>query len=398
MLIGNKTSESSATQHKVLGGFVINAWAEQVDRMTNFRVPYIDLKAEFSELKDGLIDDLVTVGENARLILRQEVQQLETTAAEYLGVEHAVGVGSGTDALMLALKALGIGSGDEVITVAHTFVATIAAIANVGAIPVLIDIQDDFNIDSTLLEEAITSATRAVMVVHMNGRCCEMKPIRELCERYGLELVEDAAQAFGSRYSGQAAGSLGAFGCFSFHPMKILHCFGDGGLVTTNDAGLADTVRMLRNHGQRTKDEIIMYGVNSRLDNLQAAFLLRSIARLDGEIERRREIASRYHHGLEGMAGVDCPEMDGDGHFDVFSSYVIRSRKRDHLSCQLRAKGIEVFSHWPVPNHHQPALGLTNFKLPVTEKMSKEVLSLPVHGQLSNDQVDYVIEAIRDGD
>jgi len=366
--------------------------------MTDFRVPYIDLRAEFSELKDGLIDDLVAVGEDARWILRQEVQQFETNAAEYLSVEHAIGVGSGTDALMLALRALGIGSGDEVITVAHTFVASIAVIANLGATPVLVDVQDDFNLAPKLLEAAITDATRAIMVVHMNGRCCDMRPIRELCERFGLKLVEDAAQAFGSRYHGQAAGSFGTFGCFSFHPMKILHCFGDGGLVTTNDAELADTIRLLRNHGQRTKNEIVMYGVNSRLDNLQAAFLLRSIVRLDKEIERRREIANCYHRGLEGVEGIRCPPMDGAGRFDVFSSYVIRASDRDRLRCQLQEKSIEVFSHWEIPNHQQAALKLADFKLPVTEKISNEVLSLPIHGQLSNDQVDYVIEAIRDAD
>lgn len=370
--------------------------------MAVYHVPYIDLRAEFRELKDGLIDDLVTVGEDARLILRQEVQQFEAAAADYLGVEHAIGVANGTDALMLALKALGIGPGDEVITVAHTFVATIAVIANLGATPVLVDIQDDFNLDPNLLAAAVTGATRAVVVVHLNGRCCDMEPIRAVCERHGLELVEDAAQAFGSRYQGHAAGSFGAFGCFSLHPMKILHCFGDGGLVTTNDAELADQVRLLRNHGQRTKDEIVMFGVNSRLDNLQAAFLLRMMGRLDGQIQRRREIAGRYQHGLARVPGIVCPPMDGGdggdggGRFDVFSSYVILAQERDRLRSHLLANGVEVFSHWEVPNHRQSALGLNGFELPVTERISGEVLSLPIHGQLSNEQVDYVIEAIRD--
>jgi dTDP-4-amino-4,6-dideoxygalactose transaminase len=364
--------------------------------MAQYQVPYVDLRTEFRELKDGLIEDLVTVGEDARLILRQEVQQFEAAAAEYLGIEHAIGVANGTDALMLALKALGIGPGDEVITVAHTFVATISVIANLGATPVLVDIQDDFNLDPNLLDAAVTGATRAVVVVHLNGRCCDMEPIRSLCERYGLELVEDAAQAFGSRYQGQAAGSFGAFGCFSLHPMKILHCFGDGGLVTTKDAELADRVRLLRNHGQRTKDEIVMFGVNSRLDNLQAAFLLRMMGRLNGQIQRRREIAGRYNRGLERVPGIVCPPMDGGGRFDVFSSYVILSNERDRLRSHLLANGVEVFSHWEVPNHHQSALGLSGFELPVTERVSREVLSLPIHGQLSNDQVDYVIEAIRD--
>ncbi len=363
--------------------------------MADYQVPYVDLRAEFRELKDGLIEDLVSVGEDARLILRQEVQQFEQVAADYLGVEHAIGVGSGSDALLLALKALGVGPGDDVITVAHTFVASIAAIVNVGASPVLVDIRQDFNMDSNLLEAAITDATRVVMVVHMNGRCCDMSPILDLCHRHGLELIEDAAQAFGSHYQTRAAGSFGAFGCFSFHPMKILHCLGDGGLVTTNDTEWADTIRLLRNHGQRSKNEIVMYGVNSRLDNLQAAFLLRSIGKLDGEIERRREIARRYHQGLMDVEGIICPPTDGADRFDVFSSYVIRVRDRDHLRQQLLVNGVEVFSHWEVPNHQQQALGLKGFELPITERISDEVLSLPIHGQLSNGQVDHVIETIR---
>jgi len=363
--------------------------------MTNFRVPYIDLRAEFNELRDGLVDDLISIGEDARFILREEVQLFETTAADYLGAGYAIGVGSGTDALMLALLALDIGPGDEVITVGHTFVATISVIANLGATPILIDIQDDFNLDPNLLEAAITDATKVVMVVHMNGRCCDMTTIQELCKQHGLELIEDAAQAFGSRYQGQAAGTFGDFGCFSFHPMKILHCFGDGGMVTTNDAELADKIRLLRNHGQRTKNEIVMYGVNSRLDNLQAAFLLRMISRLDAEIQRRREIAHRYNQGLDGITNITCPPIDGDGYFDVFSSYVMRVSNRDALRRHLQEKGVEVFSHWEVANHRQTALGLNGFALPNTERISNEVLSLPIHGQLSNDQVDYVIEVIR---
>lgn len=364
-----------------------------------FHVPYIDLPGEFSLLQERLEWRFRDVCLRGQYILRDEVTELELRAADYLGVRHAIGVGSGSDALLLSLKALALQPGDEVITVAHTFVATLAAISLCGARPVLVDIDEDHNLNAALLEAAVTPKTKAIVVVHMNGRCCDMAPIRAVCDRHELKLVEDAAQAFGSRYRECHAGNHGHFGCFSFHPMKAFHALGDGGLVTTNDDFLAEQVRLLRNHGQQTKEHIVGYGYNSRLDNLQAAFMLEFFEYLDTWLLHRRAIASRYDQGLADIETITRPAAPGGGdYYDIYSSYVICTPQQAGLREHLLESGIEVFSHWSPPLHRQAALGLGEYNLPVTERISSQVISLPIHPGLSDEQVDSVIAAVNSYD
>jgi dTDP-4-amino-4,6-dideoxygalactose transaminase len=363
--------------------------------MSPWKVPYVDLRGEFEARKSQYLQRFVDVCSDARFILRQEVEELETRLAAYLGVRHCIGVGSGSDALGLALHALGIGPGDEVVTVAHTFVATLAAIHWRGATPVLIDVGLDFNLDPRLLDRALTPRTRAVVAVHMNGRCCDMPAVRRLCDQRGIAVVEDAAQALGASVDGVRAGALGSVACFSFHPMKTLHCFGDGGLISTADAAVAEKVRLLRNHGQRTRTDLAGYGYNSRLDNLQAAILLENLHTLDEDIERKRQAAARYQDGLAGLPAVTLPPPVTDGrYFDTYCSYVILADQRDALRDRLLGEGIEVFVHGDPPLTRQEALALP-YSLPCNERLSKRFLSLPIFPAIRAEQVDYVVGTIR---
>lgn len=361
-------------------------------------VPYVGLKQEFEQRKNELMTVLTRVGGSASYILREEVGLFETSIAEMLGVKHAIGVNSGTDALFLALKALNIGQGDEVITVAHTFVATIAAIVHCGAKPVLIDIAaGDFNMAAATLEQAITASTKAIIPVHMNGRCCDMAAILAVADKYGLHVIEDAAQSMGAHIDGVYAGSFGIINAFSLHPMKNLHCYGDGGVITTNDDHWADQLRLLRNHGQNPNKELVSFGFNSRLDNLQAAFLNVNLKYFDGDINRRRQIAQRYDNGLKNCIGLELPSPPQEtDYFDVFSSYPVRCAERDQLLRYLQQKGIECFVHWETPLHRNEHLKLDHFILPVTEQVAREVLSLPMHPFLEDEQCDYVIDAVKE--
>jgi len=360
-------------------------------------VPYVGLKQEFAERRQALTAAFEVVGSTSSYILRDEVRAFEAAIAEKLAVNFAIGVNSGTDALFLALKALGIGPGDEVITVAHTFVATVAAIVHCGAKPVLIDIGSDFNLEAAALERAITPATKAIMPVHMNGRCCDMPTISAIAEQYGLFVIEDAAQAMGAHIDGMYAGSFGHFGAFSLHPMKNLHCYGDGGLVTTNDPMLAEKIRILRNHGQNENKELVAFGFNSRLDNLQGALLNVNLRYFAIDINRRRQLADRYHTGLQDCRGVHLPVPPADsGYFDVFSSYPILCRDRDGLIEHMQTRHIECFIHWQPPLHLNPNLQLEPVSLPMTERVAREVLSLPIHPFLDDAQCDYAIAAVRE--
>jgi len=362
-----------------------------------FQVPYVGLKQEFEQRQEELLAAFSKVAANASYILREEVELFETSISEMLGVRHAIGVNSGTDALFLALKALNIGQDDEVITVAHTFVATIAAIVHCGAKPVLVDIADDFNLAVIALEQAITASTKAIIPVHMNGRCCDMDAILAIADKHGLHVVEDAAQSMGAHIDGAYAGTFGAINAFSLHPMKNLHCYGDGGIITTNDDRLAEQLRLLRNHGQNPNKELVAFGFNSRLDNLQAAFLNINLKYFDGDIARRRQIALRYHAGLKDCAGLKLPDPPQQtGYFDAFSSYPVRCTVRDRLLRHLQQKGIECFIHWETPLHRNEHLELGHFSLPVTEQIAREVLSLPMHPFLEDEQCDYVIDAVKE--
>ncbi|MBD9355060.1 DegT/DnrJ/EryC1/StrS family aminotransferase [Methylomonas albis] len=368
-----------------------------MDTSNAFLVPYVGLKAEFEQRKNELTRAFEAIGSSAGYVLRDEVSQFETSIADMLGVGYAIGVNSGTDALFLALKALNIGPGDEVITVAHTFVATLAAVVHCGAKPILIDIADDFNMAADKLEQVLSGATKVIIPVHMNGRCCNMSAILAVAEKYGLHVIEDAAQSLGAHIDGRHAGSFGVANAFSLHPMKNLHCYGDGGVITTNSASLAEQLKVLRNHGQNATKALISFGFNSRLDNLQAALLNVNFKYFADDVKRRRELAGRYHQGLGSVSGIKLPQPPEDsGYFDTFSSFPILSEDRDLLLKYLQAKGVECFIHWETPLHHNQYLNLGNIELPMTERVSREVLSLPIHPFLDNDQCDYVITAVRE--
>jgi len=367
--------------------------------MTTFSVRFVNYPEHYRRIWEETrtaIDECLSRGD---LIMRQQVEDFETSLASFVGVKHAIALNSGTDALFFSLKAAGIKSGDEVITVSHTFVATIAAIHYCGAKPVLVDVNEDMNMDPDLIKKAITPRTKAIVPVHLNGRICDMKPIMEIARKHNLNVIEDAAQSLGAKYDARPAGSIGLTGCFSFYPAKILGCAGDGGALVTDDDTIATTARLLRDHGyQRSTEDILMYGYNSRLDNIQAAILNVKLKYLPAWIERRRKIAHMYQKGLEDIADITLPPYtDKKGKFhDVFQNYVIRSNRRDDLVQHLRNQGIEVLISWPKPTHFHTALNLSAVRLPVTEKLSRTVVSIPMFPELSDEHVGIVIQKIQE--
>ena len=361
-----------------------------------YKVPFVDFPKQYRTYKEEIIAAIEEVLSKGDLILREEVVQFEHNIANFLGLRYAVGVNSCTDAMYLSLLAVGIKPGDEVITVAHTFLATIADIVHCGAIPVLVDVGDDYNMNVDLVEEVVTSRTKAILPVHLNGRVCDMGKLMKIASKHNLLIIEDAAQALGATFDGKKAGSFGVTGCFSFYPAKSLGAAGDAGIVVTNSEEIADQIRLYRDHGRQAKDDFVLYGFNSRLDNLQAAILNVKFKYLPSWIERRREVASMYHQGLSDLSYLRLPPPESDGHyFDTFQNYVIRAQDRDKLAAYLAESGVETLISWPKPMHHQKALNLSHFRLPVTEQLSGEVLSLPMNTELTNEQVEFVIESVR---
>ena len=362
-----------------------------------YKVPFVGYKLQYQNLKNEIDEAIKRVLSQGDLILREDVENFEKKLADFVGTEYAVALNSGTDALFLSLKATGIGKGDEVITVSHSFIASIAAIVQSGATPILVEVEEDFLMDMDKVEEAITPKTKAIIPVHLNGRACDMEKLMAISERHNLIVIEDAAQALGAKFNEKKVGSFGLTGCFSFYPAKVLGCFGDGGAITTNSLEIAEKIRLLRDHGQKTKTEIICYGWNSRLDNLQAAMLNVKLKYLPEWIKRRREIAKIYNEGLAEIQKIKLsPSPDSNSeHFDVFQNYVLRAEKRDKLFKYLKENGVETLIKDPVPNHWQKGLGLFHFKLPYTEQLAKEVISLPMYPELTEEQVKYTINSIR---
>ncbi len=362
-----------------------------------YKVPFVNYSLQYQNLKkeiDSAIQDVLARGD---LINRSDVENFEKSIASFVGTKYAVSLNSGTDALIFSLKSLGIGKGDEVITVSHTFIASIAAIVHCGATPILVDVGEDFLMDMDKLEQVITSKTKAIIPVHLNGRVCDMDRLSQIAEKYNLKVIEDSAQALGARFNNKMAGSFGLAGCFSFYPAKILGCFGDGGVLTTSDEEIAGRVRLLRDHGQKTKTNILCYGFTSRLDNLQAAVLNVKLKYLPEWIERRREIAKIYNQGLAGVPEIKLPPApDSDERrFDVYQNYVLRVPRRDELFEFLKEQGVETLIKDPIPNHYHKALGLSHFSLPYTEQLAKEVISLPMYPELTDKQINYVLNCVR---
>lgn len=363
------------------------------------RIQLVDLVAQYHSIKEEIESAINRVLESGRFILGPEVEEFEKMVSQYIGTQFAVGVGSGTDAILLALDALGIKKGDEVITTPFTFIATTEAIRRRGARVVFADIEEDtYNLDPVKVEEKLTKNTKAILVVHLYGHPADMGKIMELARAYGLKVVEDCAQAFGAEYKGRKVGSIGDVGCFSFFPTKNLGCYGDGGLVATNDEEIADKVRALRVHGAKSKyREYIGDGYKSRLDALQAAILKVKLKYIDEWNEKRRKNALIYNK-LLGNSQLRLPvEKEGCKH--IYYSYVVATEKRDFLGKYLRDKRIETAVYYPIPLHLisiYKDLGYKEGEFPVAEKCAKEVLSLPMYPELSEENIKLICEAVEE--
>ena len=362
------------------------------------KIPFVDLQSQYQSIKPEADAAVLAVMERGDFILGQAVREFEEEFARYCEAEHCVGVDSGYSALELILRGYGIGPGDEVITAANTFVATTLAISNTGATPVLVEMDPKtYNIDPTRIEAAITSRTRAIIPVHLYGQPAEMDPIMAVAAEHGLKVIEDAAQAHGARYKGRRTGSLGDAAGFSFYPGKNLGAYGDGGAVVTDDAELADRVRMLRNLGMRVKYHHEIKGFNHRLDTMQAAVLRVKLPHLDAWNEGRRRVAARYAELLAGLPVVTPyapPYVE-----PVYHLYVIRIQDRKELMARLGEAGIASGLHYPIPIHLLPAyaeLGYQRGDFPITEAYAEEILSLPIFAELTDEQIDLLTTIVAD--
>ncbi len=358
-------------------------------------VPFVDLKAQFRDLRDEVVPRMLRVMEEARFILGPDVAAFEERFADYTGTQYCIGVESGTAALQLGLEALGIGTGDEVILPANTYIASAIAVSATGATPVLVDCDDAYLIDANALDAVVTPRTKAIMPVHLYGQLVPMQAVVSFARRHGLRVIEDACQAHGARSNGRAAGSFGDVGCFSFYPGKNLGAYGDGGAIVTNDPDVAERLRLLRDFGQRKKYEHAIRAGNCRLDSLQAAVLDVKLHHLDRWNEARRRNARRYDAKLAEI-GIETPRrLTDDGH--VYHLYVIEIERRAHVAQFLAQCGIATGIHYPVPVHLQQAyadLGLPAGTFPTTERRARRILSLPMFPELSVDQIDHVVGAL----
>lgn len=364
------------------------------------RVPFVDLKAQYLSIKDEVDEAMRSVVESCRYVGGAPVDAFEESFARYCEADHAIGVANGTDALQLALRALGIGPGDEVITVANTFIATAAAIYSVGARPVLVDIDPEtYTIDPAQIEAAITPRTKAVIPVHLYGQPADMDPILDICRRRGIAVIEDAAQAHGAEYAGRRTGSMGDVACFSFYPAKNLGAYGDGGAVTTNDPAIYERVMKLRDHGRISKYEHALVGFNSRLDTIQAAVLSVKLGHLDHWNAQRQQVASWYRDALAGT-DIGTPAVRANS-THVYHLYIVTcasTEARDRLQADLTAAGVETGIHYPLPLHLQPAVADLGYKpgdMPITEDIAQRMLSLPMFPEMTLEQVHYVADVVR---
>ncbi len=358
-------------------------------------IPFATFAPMHHEIEEALNNAYRRVVEKGIFIQGEECRCFEEEFAAYCGTKYCIGVGNGLDAITLILRAMNIGRGDEVIVPSNTYIATALAVSNVGATPVFVepDIRN-YNIDATKIEEKITTKTKAVIAVHLQGRPADMDAINEIAERYGLRVVEDCAQAHGARYKGIRVGGLSDAAAFSFYPGKNLGALGDGGCVVTNNGELAEHIRYLGNYGSDYKYHHIFKGYNSRLDEMQAAFLRVKLPYLEHWNEERRNIAERYFSGISNKNMI-MPPCSSEEFEHIYHVFVIRNNKRDELERYLLDKGIHTLKHYPVPMHMQQAYADMNIeegKLPVAEEISKTVLSIPMYYGMSTEEIDYIIE------
>ena len=362
-----------------------------------WKVRYVNYPLQFRNQEKEIMDTVYTTLSQGDLMMRHQLREFEENLAAFVGTKYAIGTSNCTDSLHLVYRALGIGPGDEVISVSHTFVATIAAIHHTGATPVLVDIGEDHNIDATKIEAAITPRTKAIVPVHLNGRVSDMPAILKIAKKYDLLVVEDSAQGLGGSFDGKKGGSWGVAGCFSFYPAKLLGAFGDAGAITTNDEALANHLRSRRDHG-RVPGGIAEWSFNCRMDNLQAALLDIKLKRLPEWLERRREIAAIYQEEFGSVEELHLPPAPETGkHYDVYQNYEIEAIDRDALVAHLKEQGVETMLPWGGKGVHQfEALNLGHLSLPRTEKMFQGALMLPMFPELTNEEVRYVGTAVKE--
>lgn len=365
--------------------------------MTQNMIPPLDLNPELDLLWDDINVAIQRVLRSTQFIMGPEVQALEAEVADYLGVEHAIGVNSGTDALVIALRALGVGEGDEVITTSFTFFATGESISMVGAVPVFVDIDPHtYNLNVDQIEAAITPRTKAILPVHLFGHAADMSPIMAIADKHGLVVVEDTAQAFGGHYQRQKLGTIGHAGAYSFFPSKNLGAYGDAGLISTNDPEAAELARKLRAHGSLKKYHNEILGYNSRLDTLQAAILRVKLPHVDDFNAGRKAAAARYHDLLADIEGVITPGA-ADYADHVFHQYTIRvlDGRRDALQAALKEARIQTMVYYPVPMHRLPVYAEMGVSLPHTEQLASEVLSLPIWPQITAEVQEHIVTTLK---
>jgi Predicted pyridoxal phosphate-dependent enzyme apparently involved in regulation of cell wall biogenesis len=360
-------------------------------------VPFFDYPFVFKSQEEELLAVVQDVGRRGAYILQRDLSEFEGNLARFVKARFALGVGNATDGLLFALRAAGIVAGDEVILSSHTMIATAAAVHFAGGVPVPVDCGADHLIDPMAVKAAMTTRTRAIMPTQLNGRTCNMDALQAVADKHGLLIIEDAAQGLGSKFKGRCAGTFGAASAISFYPAKVLGCFGDGGAVITNDGAIHERVYQMRDHGRNTSGEIVSWGLNSRLDNLQAAILDLQLKKYGQVMARRRQVAAMYTERLKEVADVilpPAPDSDPD-HFDIYQNYEIESERRDELKLYLKERGIGTLIQWGGQAVHQmKALGLTQH-LPYTDYLFTRMLMLPMNMSLSDDDVAYVCDQIR---
>ena len=355
------------------------------------KIKFVDLSNEFKKNKNQLRKIFEKVGNSGQFVFGNELNKFEKNVSKFLGVKYAIGVGNWTEGMVIALKALNLNKDDEIITVSHSFIATVGAISYSGYKSKLVDIDETFNIDPSFLEQKITKKTKAIMPVHLTGMPCQIDKIKKLCKKYKLYLIEDAAQSFGAKYKNKFTGSFGDISIFSLHPRKNFHVYGDGGIITTNNQNLYKKILLLRNHGLLNRDIATTWGTNSRLDNLQAAFGNYYLRKINQINKKHREIANFYNNKLTNR--VIKPEYDKTKYEPIFHQYVIRVKDRSKLIKYLSKNGIETGIHYPVPIHLQPCYK-RKIMLKNTELFSKEILSLPIHPSLKKNELNYIVDKI----
>ena len=357
-----------------------------------FCYPHVSLQH-----REEALAALLKAADRGAYILQDEVREFENAVMKFTGARHVVSVANGMDGLTLALRAAGLGKEDEVIMASHTYVATAAAVHFNGAVPKLVECGEDHLIDLDSVAAAITPRTRALVPTQLNGRTCDMTAVMELAEARGLMVIEDAAQALGSKFRGRCAGTFGLAGMISLYPAKLLGCLGDGGLVMTDDDAMASKLRLLRDHGRNEEGEVVAWGVNSRLDTVQAAVLLAKFKHYTHEIDRRRAVARRYRDGLAGLDDLRLPPGPSEGdHFDVYQNYEVESGRRDELRVHLSEHGVGTIIQWGgKPVHKLSGLGFADISLPRTEAIFERCFLLPMNTSLTDNEVDYICDMIR---